>query len=295
MKLWNKPMQNKETYMKLQEMAEGDLLTTIPIDKVIPDKNQDRQDWNSKEAIESYSELKESIKQKGIINPPIVIKIDKSDDYELVAGERRWRCAQEIGDEFITVIVKKDMADEDLSFIKLIDNEDRRNLTPYELAIAYKKRMDEFNLDAKNLAKKIGVNERKVQRLTSLLTLDIKIQAYLKDNYPVDVQIPITLQKILEKRPENFDDALLACKEKSLSRDKLISEYLNNKEAVKNKKEIADAGNGQGKQKYMRLTIEQVAWLLSKAKRMTEPYDLGDNESQFKKDLAKMLKAADRV
>lgn len=106
--------------------------TMVDIDKVEPNKEQPRKNFDE----DALLELSESIKQFGILQPLLVQ--DKDTYYEIIAGERRWRAAKLAGLKKVPVIIKK-LTDQEIVEISLIENIQRENLNPIEEAIAYKR------------------------------------------------------------------------------------------------------------------------------------------------------------
>lgn len=118
-------------------------------------------------------ELKDSIKQFGIIQPLIVSKV--GDKIELIAGERRLRAARALGLDKVPVIVRNVDELEKLE-LALIENIQRENLNPIETAMAYKKLIDEFTLSQDDLAKKVGKPRSSIANSLRLLNLPEEIR-----------------------------------------------------------------------------------------------------------------------
>jgi ParB family chromosome partitioning protein len=125
-------------------------------------KYQPRRDMGS----EALEELANSIRVQGIIQPLIVREINYQ-NYEIVAGERRWRAAKMVGLDKIPCIVKK-IEDEDAISIALIENIQRENLNAMEEAIALKRLLEEFKLTHIEVAKAIGKSRASVSNLLRL-------------------------------------------------------------------------------------------------------------------------------
>ena len=104
-----------------------------------PNRNQPRQKFDE----EALQELAESIRQFGVLQPLIVQK--RKDYYEIIAGERRWRAAKLAGLKEVPVVIR-DMSEQEIMEISLIENIQRENLNPIEEAAAYKKLLEEFGL-----------------------------------------------------------------------------------------------------------------------------------------------------
>ncbi len=146
----------------------------IDINKITPNKNQPRTNFNDA----ALNELADSIKEVGILQPISVKKID--DYYEIIAGERRWRAARIAGLKTIPAIVK------DLDGLlaleaALIENIQREDLNPIEEALTYSKFSQEFNLSQEQIAKKVGKSRPAVANAMRLLNLDKRVQNFVKD------------------------------------------------------------------------------------------------------------------
>ncbi len=146
----------------------------IDINKITPNKNQPRINFNDA----SLNELADSIKEVGVLQP-ISIK-DIGDYYEIIAGERRWRAARIAGLKTIPAIVK------DLEGLKaleaaLIENIQREDLNPIEEAMTYNKFSQEFNLSQEEIAKKVGKSRPAVANAMRLLNLDKRVQTFVKE------------------------------------------------------------------------------------------------------------------
>ena len=115
----------------------------LPIEKVIANPNQPRQDFNK----EDLEDLTRSIASRGIIQP-IIVRVSKenNDLYQIVAGERRWRAAQKAQLHEVPVVVR-DFTDEELLEVAIIENVQRSNLNPVEEALAYKEPFISLSID----------------------------------------------------------------------------------------------------------------------------------------------------
>ena len=111
----------------------------IPINQVEPNREQPRKEFDE----DALLELADSIKQYGILQPLIVQK--RKDYYEIIAGERRWRAAKKAGLKEVPVIIRE-YTDQQVVEISLIENKQRENLNTIEVAMAFKKKLEEFNI-----------------------------------------------------------------------------------------------------------------------------------------------------
>ena len=125
-----------KTEEKNEKAADGIM---VNINKVEPNREQPRKNFDE----DALVELSESIKQFGMLQPLIVQ--DKKDYYEIIAGERRWRAAKLAGLKEVPVIIKN-LTEQEVVEISLIENIQRENLNPIEEAFAYKRLLTEFNL-----------------------------------------------------------------------------------------------------------------------------------------------------
>jgi ParB family transcriptional regulator, chromosome partitioning protein len=141
----------------------------VGIEEVKPNPFQPRK--KVKEA--AIEELAESIKEKGIIQPLLVRKVD--DGYELIAGERRWRAAQKAGLTEIPVLIREAEPTSQLE-LALIENIQRQNLNAMEEAEAYQRLIQEFNISQEEVARRVGKERSSVANFLRLLKLSPWIQ-----------------------------------------------------------------------------------------------------------------------
>lgn len=118
----------------------------------------------------ALSQLAESIKKQGVLQPLVVRSLDGENQYELIAGERRLRAAKLAGLEEVPVLVKEASPEARLE-IALIENIQRQNLNPVDEAAAYKRLTDEFNMTQDEVAKKVGKERSTVTNIMRLLQL----------------------------------------------------------------------------------------------------------------------------
>jgi len=140
-------------------------ITKIDLKDIVPGNN-DRTVFNA----DALQELSDSIKEHGLIQPITVREISESDLFEIVAGERRFRACQLAGMEVISAIIA-DMDDEEASAVMLSENIARSDLDPIDEAIAYQKRMDQFDWTIDEIAEKAGVSTIRVRFRIKLLAL----------------------------------------------------------------------------------------------------------------------------
>ena len=168
------PKKSTEKNKENKEPKENQVLT-LSIHDVEPNRNQPRKQFDE-DAIE---ELADSIKQYGVIQPLIVQKKDKY--YEIIAGERRWRACKKAGLKEVPVIIKN-LSNQEVVEISLIENIQRENLNPIEEAIAYKRLLTEFNLKQDEVAERVSKSRTAVTNSMRLLKLCDKVQQMVIDD-----------------------------------------------------------------------------------------------------------------
>lgn len=157
----------KENREENIENKEGE--TLVNITKVEPNREQPRKNFDE----DSLEELAESIKQFGLLQPILVQ--DRKDYYEIIAGERRWRAAKKAGLKEIPVIIKN-LTQQEIVEISLIENIQREDLNPIEEALAYKRLLTEFNLKQDEVADRVSKSRTAVTNSMRLLKLCDEVQ-----------------------------------------------------------------------------------------------------------------------
>ena len=157
---------------KLQtDSGKENIIATIPISKVKPNPFQPRQDFDQN----AIDELSRSIKEKGIIQP-VTVRRTGIDGYELISGERRLRASEKAGLKQIPAYIISVKTDEEMLELALIENLQREHLNPIEIAISYKRLMDDCNLTQEKVAEKIGKERSTITNFLRLLKLPLKVQ-----------------------------------------------------------------------------------------------------------------------
>ena len=147
----------------------------IPIEYLFPNKNQPRKLFNQ----EKIDELSQSIKQKGLILPILVKKIDEK-NYQIIAGERRWRASQKAGLHNVPVIIKN-LDDKEILEIALIENMQREDLNPIEEAEGITRLQEEYQYTQEELAKTLGKSRPQISNTIRLLKLPHKVQEFVQN------------------------------------------------------------------------------------------------------------------
>tara|TARA_B100001741_G_scaffold111514_1_gene91605 strand:- start:205 stop:1059 length:855 start_codon:yes stop_codon:yes gene_type:complete len=148
----------------------------IDINLIRLNPNQPRTNFNQKD----ISDLASSIKELGLIQP-ITVKEDQ-DNYELISGERRLRAFKQLGIKTIPAYVRN--ANDQTSLeMALVENIQRKDLDPIEIAISYSRLIDELNLSQDEMSKRVGKDRSTISNYIRLLKLDPIIQSGIRDNF----------------------------------------------------------------------------------------------------------------
>lgn len=148
--------------------------TIVKITMVEPNREQPRKNFDE----DALQELADSIKQFGLLQPILVQ--DRKDHYEIIAGERRWRAAKLAGLKEVPVIIRN-LTEQEIVEISLIENIQRENLNPIEEAQAYKKLLTEFNLKQDEVAERVSKSRTAVTNSMRLLKLCDEVQQMVID------------------------------------------------------------------------------------------------------------------
>ena len=185
-------------------MNEERKVVQLNVDDILPNRFQPRIKFNE----DAILELSESIKEHGVIQPIVVRQID--DKYEIIAGERRYKASLMAGKQTIPAIIT-DLNDRDSAEVALIENVQRKDLTPIEEAVSYKKILDMGYLTQEALADKLGKTQSTIANKLRLLNLDEDVQEALLEEQiserharsllrlPIDMQAEVA-HKIIQDR-----------------------------------------------------------------------------------------------
>ncbi|MCB2300599.1 ParB/RepB/Spo0J family partition protein [Clostridium tagluense] len=155
-------------------MEEGSTVLKISMNLIKANKDQPRKSFDP----EKISELAQSIKEHGVIQPIILNRED--DTYTVIAGERRFRAAKSIGLVEIPAIIMN-IENKEVLEISLIENIQREDLNPIEEALAYKRLLVDFNLTQEEISKKVCKSRTAITNCMRLLNLDERVQDYIID------------------------------------------------------------------------------------------------------------------
>lgn len=157
-------------------MEESEGLRTLRLSEIEPNKGQPRKSFD-KEAME---QLAESIRVNGILQPLLVRPL-ATGNYQIVAGERRWRAAKIAGLSEVPVVIRDDLSEEQVMQVALIENLQRENLNPIEEAQGYKELIDTYKMTQDQLSKALGKARSSIANSLGLLSLPNGVRDLLAD------------------------------------------------------------------------------------------------------------------
>jgi ParB/RepB/Spo0J family partition protein len=156
-------------------VAEAKELIEIPLEDIVPNRFQPRLTFD----MEALNDLAKSIKEHGIIQPLVVRKLQ--DKYEIIAGERRYKAAAIVGLKKVPCIVMN-LNDSESAEVAIIENIQRKEMTPLEEAKSFKKLLDKGYLTQEDLGKRMGKSQSSIANKLRLLNLDIAVQDSILNN-----------------------------------------------------------------------------------------------------------------
>ncbi|MBN2607132.1 ParB/RepB/Spo0J family partition protein [Hydrogenovibrio sp. JE_KL2] len=235
----------------------------VSIDHLKPGVYQPRYKFDQ----EALSELADSIRLQGIVQPIVVKVSDEDNTYEIIAGERRWRAAKIAGLTSVPVVIRQ--ADNQATLaMALIENIQREDLNPIETALGLKRLMKEFELTQQAVADAVGRSRTAVTNLLRLLKLPEKVQEWLHNGdltmgharaiitLPENLQLELAQKSIAKnwtvRDMEQAVQAILVPKNlKKAKKPQLAAHYLEKQEQISEKMatkvKINHGANGKGK------------------------------------------------
>ena len=150
-------------------------ISEIAIDKIYANPDQPRHTFDE----EALQELAQSIRDHGVISP-ITLRKDANNRYMIIAGERRWRASQMAGIQRIPAYIRT-ADDENMMQMALVENIQREELNPIEVALAYQHLIERYNLKQEELSEKIGKNRATIANTLRLLKLPAQVQMAIKN------------------------------------------------------------------------------------------------------------------
>jgi ParB family transcriptional regulator, chromosome partitioning protein len=148
----------------------------LRINAIVPNRYQPRQTFSPQE----LAELTASLKQNGLLQP-ILVRRKGDGIYELISGERRWRAAKEAGLETIQAVIRN-CGDEESVVLALIENIQRADLNPMEMAKTFHRMMNEFGLTQDTIAQRVDCERSSVANIVRLINLPSEIQQLIETN-----------------------------------------------------------------------------------------------------------------
>lgn len=148
----------------------------LRVDAIVPNRYQPRQNFSAQE----LAELTDSLKQSGLLQP-ILVRRKGDGIYELISGERRWRAAKEAGLETIQAVIRN-CGDEESVVLALVENLQRADLNPMEMARAYHRMMNEFGLTQDIIARRVGCERSSIANIVRLIQLPLEIQQLIESS-----------------------------------------------------------------------------------------------------------------
>ena len=246
-------------------------LLLVPIEKIYRDEQQPRKEFDE----EKISELAQSIKENGLIQP-LILSIRDNDTYTIVAGERRWRASQEANLKIIPSLLLPDDLDKDE--ISLIENIQREDLKISEEAKAYQRLIEKNNYTHENLSKIIGKSRSHITNLLRILNL----HEYFFNLLNKGIITMGHARALIGKTPDDYNEDLLLRISKGkisvrdLERNKnktkintdpnLIQEESNLSNTIGFKTKISYNKSGKGNIKIFYENLEQYNFLIKKLK-----------------------------
>ncbi|NPV10344.1 MAG: ParB/RepB/Spo0J family partition protein [Ignavibacteria bacterium] len=170
-------VEEDKSKVKSDEVLKDGVISKIPVDKIDPNPYQPRLEFD----IQALEELAQSIKQNGVIQP-ITVHRKNGERFELISGERRLRASILAGLDLIPAYIIEINTKEELIEFSLIENIQRETLNPIEIALGFKRLMEECNLTLEDISKKTGKDKSTISNFIRLLKLPEEIQRSLIKN-----------------------------------------------------------------------------------------------------------------
>ena len=159
------------------QTAGSSAISEIDIARIVPNPDQPRRTFSE----ESLDELAASIRELGIVQP-LTLRLTDGGNYQIIAGERRWRAASRAGLSSVPAYVRT-ASDTEMTEIALIENIQREDLNAIEVALGFKKLIDNYNLTQERLSERLGKKRATIANHLRLLKLPAEIQLGLRDRH----------------------------------------------------------------------------------------------------------------
>ncbi|MEQ1791540.1 MAG: ParB/RepB/Spo0J family partition protein [Nitrospiraceae bacterium] len=162
--------------VKAAPIPESAEVQRLRVNAIVPNRYQPRQTF----APQELAELTDSLKQNGLLQP-ILVRRKGDGIYELISGERRWRATKDAGLETIQAVIRN-CGDEESIVLALVENLQRADLNPMEMARAYHRMMNEFGLTQDIIAQQVGCERSSIANVARLVNLPLEIQQLIEAN-----------------------------------------------------------------------------------------------------------------
>jgi ParB family chromosome partitioning protein len=265
--------------IELKSNLEALEILKLPLSQIVPDETQPRKNFE----ISALEELAESIRKSGILQPIIVKKIEEN-KYQIIAGERRWRASRIAGKEIIPAIIQNNSDQENVA-ISLIENIQREELNPIELAQGLHRLHTEHALSHENIASMIGKNRVTVTNLLRLLTLSSHVKDLLLNkklemghakvlvSLPPEKQLELankTLERNLTVR--DLEKLVKNCRVQNESKQEYFSNEIESligrlSHALESRISIKMNENGSGKLVINFSSHSEIQWIVGKLEK----------------------------
>ena len=149
-------------------------ISEVPLDQIEPNPNQPRREFDS----ETLQDLANSIREIGIVQP-ITLRQTAADQYQIIAGERRWRASQIVGLSTIPAYIRK-INDENVMEMALVENIQREDLNAIEIALAYAHLLEQEGMTQEKVSERVGKSRVAVANYLRLLKLPAQVQMALQ-------------------------------------------------------------------------------------------------------------------
>jgi ParB family chromosome partitioning protein len=171
----------------------------LRVDAIVPNRYQPRQMF----PLQELAELTASLKQSGLLQP-ILVRRKGDGIYELISGERRWRAAKDAGLETIQAVIRN-CGDEESVVLALVENLQRADLNPMEMARAYHRMMNEFGLTQDIIAQRVGCERSSISNVVRLIQLPSEVQQLIESN-----QLSMGHAKVILGLPDQHEQLRVA-------------------------------------------------------------------------------------
>ncbi len=253
----------------------------IPIDKIHPNPTQPRRNHVG------IDELAESIREKGILEP-ILVRPREDGTYEIVAGERRWRAANEVGLSLVPCI-ELDVDDQGSLEISLIENLQRRDLDPFEEAEAIARLVEEFGYTHEQIARKLGRSRTSITEILSLNRMPARVKEECRR---ADILTKSTLMEIVRQPDEQTMLALV----ETIAQHKLTRDDVRNLKRDNNHRAGSQADRKTRRRPFVfryRPPSKDFTLSLRFEKEVVEPRELLDVLEKIVADLRRQVQEDD--